>query len=76
MQRKKMPEMVYWGLWGINSRLVAMAFLLGCVILGISSLIAGFVDPKMFLGTGFFLAAAWYWYAIRWADSNSAWNSR
>jgi hypothetical protein len=77
MKRKEnMPELVYWGLWGIDSRSVAMSFLWVCLTLGIIFLIGGFINPRMFFGALLILAAAWYWYAIRWTDNNSAWNNK
>ncbi len=75
MQRKKgMPELVYWGLWGINSRGVALVFCWLCVVAGIVGTIYGFIDPRAFAGIGLFLAAGWYYYAIKWVDANSSWD--
>ena len=74
MKRKEnMPALVYLGLWGINSRRTAMAFLWVCVVVGVVGIIGAFIYPKLLLLTVSFLSAAWFWYAIRWADKNAAW---
>jgi hypothetical protein len=70
-----MPLLVYLGLWGISSRTAAFNFFWVCVVLAVASVAYGFVDKRAFVGVVLFLAAAWYWYAIRWVDKNSTWNS-
>ncbi len=74
MKRKEnMPELVYLGLRGVNSRAVAVGLLWFCIIAGIVSAIYVFADPRAYYGLVMLPAAAWYWYAIKWADRNSAW---
>jgi hypothetical protein len=75
MKRKEnMPVFVYWGLWGIKKRFVAMCFLWVSVIMGVVSVLLGFTYPRAFFGILLFLAAFWYGYAMRWVDKNSAWD--
>jgi hypothetical protein len=78
MKRKdNMPAFVYWGLWGIKSRGAARGFMWSTLALAFCCFLFGFVHPKAFLWMFiFFGAAAWYWYATRWADKNSSWNDK
>jgi hypothetical protein len=77
MKRKvNMPSLVYWGLWGINSRAAALGFFWLCLGLGAGSVVYGFADIRAFKGAIFLLAAAWYWCSIRWADKNSGWGDQ
>lgn len=69
---KNMPALVYWGLLGFNSRGGAKGFLWLSLILGICCFFFGFVT----VGIIFLLGVAWYSYAIKWADNNSAWNNQ
>ncbi len=82
MQRKEnMPLMVYVGLLGINSRLLAWGFVWLCLTLAMVSLGCGFVINLGLAGAivsavfamTFVGCAAWYWYAIKWVDRYSAW---
>ena len=76
MKRKdNMPELVYWGLWGINSRSAALGFAWVAVALAAACFIYGFVHPLAFLGMLFLGAAAWYWHSIKWVDKNSTWKN-
>lgn len=74
-RQENMPELVYWGLWGINSRATALAYLWFCVIAAIGSMFYGFFNAWAFLGMFMLVAAAWYRHAINWADQNSAWKN-
>ncbi len=69
---EKMPNWVYWALWGIKSRVMAMAFL---VFSGIVALVI--VPEALMMGQFSALAFApvpvWYWLAIEWMDENSTW---
>jgi len=69
---KNMPALVYWGLLGFNSRGGAKGFLWLSLILGICCFFFG----SAICGILFLLSAAWYSYAIKWADNNSAWSNQ
>ena len=74
MEKKPdMPEIVYWGLVGINKKSTAFIYLFVTIFIGLFSLIGGFIDPVFFLGTGFFLSSYWYYYSIKWVDEHSTW---
>ena len=68
-----MPEWVYWGLWGIRSRVVALGFMWFCVLAGMAAVWIALDYPLAWLGLEFFVAAGWYWLAVRWADAHDAW---
>ena len=70
-----MPEWVYWGLWGIRSRGVALGFMGFCLLAGIASVWIALDYPLAWLGLEFFFAAGWYWFAVRWVDAHGAWPS-
>ena len=74
-RQENMPDLVYWGLWGINSRIVALTFQWFSVLLAVGSAIIGFFVPIAFIGVIFLAAAAWYQYAIKWVDTNSSWKT-
>ncbi len=75
MKRKEnMPFLVYVGLLGLDSRGAALTFMWICTALGVFSLVLGFSHPKAFGGLLFFIAAAWYRYAVKWMDKNSTWD--
>lgn len=72
MQRKDdMPDIVYLGLMGINSKMTAYIYLVVCVIAAIGSFVLGYP----LLGVLLVVAALWYVYSIRWVESNSSWDS-
>ena len=75
-KEKGMPDLVYWGLWGINSKRTAYVFVAISLLLGIGSVAYGFKDPRAFIGAIFFIATIWYIYSIRWVDKNSTWKSK
>lgn len=73
-KKDNMPSLVYWGLYGINSRGVARGFLWLCVLLAVASVVLGvYLKEGHEIGVFFLAAAAWYWYAIKWVDKNSSW---
>jgi hypothetical protein len=77
MKRKdNMPELVYWGLWGIKSKGVALGFMWFSIVLAAGCFVVGYLRPKAFLGVLLLIAAAWYWYSIRWVDKNSTWTDK
>lgn len=62
------PILVKLGLWGIKTRATATAFIWICVGIAIVSAIRHF-----WIGLVMLLAAAWYWYAMRWVDKHGGW---
>lgn len=75
-RRDDMPELVYLGLWGIETRRAALAFMWGCIAVGVGSAIVMLRLPQAHVGVFLLLAAPWYWYAIRWVDKNSTWSQQ
>ncbi len=69
-----MPPLVYWGLWGIRTRGVAMGFAIFSLILTIIIIPAAVILEQYRLII-FALVPLWYWYAIKWVDNNSTWES-
>lgn len=69
-----MPDVVYLGLLGINSKSVAYGYLLLSLVLALGCLIYGFVKPIFFWGVPMVGAAYWYYYSIKWIDANSTWD--
>jgi len=71
-QVEGMPSWVYWGLWGINSRKVAVIFLLIVSLLTLILVPVGvyFHEFSSVLLIG---GPIWYWLAIKWADKNLMW---
>ncbi len=72
-KKDNMPNFVYLGLWGINSRRTAWGFVWFSVALAVVSLIYGFVHPEAFVWVMFLGAAWWYLCSIKWVDNNSTW---
>lgn len=74
--RKKdgMPDVVYLGLLGINSKNVAYGYLVLSLVLALGCLIYGFVKPIFFWGVPMVSAAYWYYYCIKWVDAHSNWD--
>lgn len=52
-----------------------MVFMGLCILLAIGAIFYGFYDPPFFAFTSFFLAALWYWCAVRWVDKYGNWDS-
>lgn len=75
MQRKNnMPDIVYWGLLGINSKSAAYLYLSVSVLLGLAAIYFGLENPRYFWGCLMFLASLWYFYTINWVEKYSSWN--
>jgi hypothetical protein len=70
---KNMPLLVSVGLFGINSKSTAYVYLFISLVLVIISVIMGMRNPIYFVGIGFLISAAWYFYCIKWVDKNSSW---
>jgi len=62
------PFLVKLGVWGIKTRATAIAFIWICVGIAVVSGIRHF-----WIGLVMLLAAAWYWYAMRWMDRHGGW---
>lgn len=69
MDRNLWPVWVRMGLWSIGSRSTALTYMVVCIGLALGSIALGFR-----VGALFFLAAAWYWSALRWVDKNALWD--
>ena len=72
-RREGMPGLVYWGLWGLQSRKSAVAFMVFSAVAGLACLIYGFFDRTFLLGALLPVAALWFWYSVRWVDRSSSW---
>jgi hypothetical protein len=68
-----MPPLVYWGLWGVRSRAVAVGFAVFSLVITLVIIPVAISIDDYFL---FIIAFAplWYWYAIRWVDKNHTWS--
>ena len=64
----KRPFWVAVGLWGLKTRLVAWAFVVLSILLA-----TGLMMYWSWQGAFFYLAALWYFLAIRWVDKNGSW---
>ena len=75
MQKKdNMPDIVYLGLLGINSKATAYVYLAITVFIGLASICFGLANPVYFFGILMFAASFWYYYCINWVEKNSNWN--
>jgi hypothetical protein len=75
MQKKdNMPDIVYLGLLGINSKATAYVYLAITVFIGLASIYFGLSKPVYFLGIFMFVASFWYYYCINWVEKHSNWN--
>ena len=80
-KKENMPSWAYWGLWGINSRKVLLRFFILSLILSIVFIILAIILLAIILNSYYFLvsflvlllAPIWYWFSLKWADNNSAW---
>ena len=70
---KPWPPWVSVGLWGLPGRGWAWGFFWFSLLLAVGGLVGGFYYWPAFIGTGFVLAALWYYAAIKWVDQNSEW---
>lgn len=73
-KKEGMPELVYIGLLGINSKKAAYAYAVLCIVIALGCLIYGFIEPLYFFGVPMVGAAYWYYYCIKWVDANSTWD--
>jgi hypothetical protein len=73
---KKMPLLVYLGLWRIESRQKAVGYLSASVLMTAGAAVAYLLLDRRALGgvIGFGLASCWFILAIRWVDKNSSWD--
>jgi len=62
------PLWVIVGLWGLGTRSVAWAFVVLSILVATGAIILW-----SWLGAMIYLAALWYWLAIRWVDKNDSW---
>jgi hypothetical protein len=67
------PAWVKLGLWGLPNRASAWAFFWLCIAIAAGCVAYGFVDWVYFAGGVMFLAAWWYYAAIRWVDLHGRW---
>lgn len=67
-----MPMWAHWALLGINSRKVAMLFLVGSLILSLIATVVGITIKDYSLATLFFVPL-WYFISIKWVDVYSSW---
>ncbi|MEP6900152.1 MAG: hypothetical protein ABJA66_00295 [Actinomycetota bacterium] len=76
MHRKEnMPDLVYIGLLGINSKATAYVYLAIAAFVGLSSIYMGFSKPTYLWSVLMFLASLWYYYCMNWVDNNSNWDN-
>jgi hypothetical protein len=68
MNRSQWPVWVRVGLFSVRTRSTALSYMTVC--LGGALLLL--FSPK--LSAVAFLAAAWYWFALRWVDRNAQWD--
>lgn len=69
---ENMPSLVYWGLWGIRTRSVAIGFTVTSVVLA-AIIIPAAIHFNDYRYLFFALVPVWYWYAIKWVDKNASW---
>ena len=71
-KKDNMPSWVYWGLWGIKTKKVALAFAIISQVIALIVVLIGIYVEDFFL-IAFILVPLWYWLAIKWVDKNSSW---
>lgn len=69
---ENMPLWVYWGLWTINTRKIAMAYLIFAVLSTLALVPYAFMIGKYHYAF-VVIVPLWYWGAIKWADNNNVW---
>jgi hypothetical protein len=62
------PLWVRLGLWGLGTRSMVMAFFVLSVV--VATAVCAFVS---WWGALIYLAATWYWFAMRWVDKHDSW---
>jgi hypothetical protein len=73
IRKENMPALVYCGLWGIRTRVVAMGFLIASLVLTLV-IVPFAIGAEYYIFCFFVLVPAWYWYSIKWVDRNSTWS--
>jgi hypothetical protein len=68
-RQPNMPSLVYWSLWGINSRKLCQLCMAIALIVGIAGLLLG----EFIAGIAMFIAAYAYYYAMQWVDTHGSW---
>lgn len=73
-RRENMPALVYWALWGVQSRQGALGYLVASIVLCLAGMgllwYTGDLELLLIL-----IAPFWYGYAIRWVDRNGGWDT-
>lgn len=64
----KRPILVRVGLWGLETRQSALAFMWLCLIGAVVAVVL-----KSWFAPLLLLAALWYWYSLTWVDKNGGW---
>jgi hypothetical protein len=74
--RRQWPRWVRLGLWGVPTRRSALIWVWVSALIGVflSVSLEAFAFPVgISVGIPFFLAALWYWVALRWVDQHETW---
>lgn len=72
---ENMPDLVFIGLLGINSKTSAYTYLFISLALALVSIYLGMKNPIFYFGAFFLLASVWYFYCINWVNQNSSWDN-
>lgn len=70
------PWYVRYGLYGIYTPKAALGFMWLCLCLSAVSFVLGFLNPILWLGCMFTLAALWYWAAAHWLTHHDGWSMK
>jgi hypothetical protein len=62
------PFWVKVGLWGLSARAAVLGFFAFSILLA-----PGLTIYWSWLGAGFYLSGAWYWFSMRWVAKNDSW---
>ena len=68
-----MPHVVYWTLFGVSTRRMAVRYMWLSVVLALCSAGVALITPIGFLGLSSLITAYLYQYAIEWVDKNAYW---
>jgi len=68
-----MPRVVYWTLFGVSTRKMAVRYMWLSVVFALVSSGVAIITPIGFLGLFALVTAYLYHYAIEWVDKNSYW---
>jgi nucleoside permease NupC len=74
-KKEDMPSWAYWGLWGINTRKMALGFVVITALISLILIPVGVMVNDYSL-IAFVFVPVWYWLSLKWADNNSAWPSK